>query len=63
MGNFYEDYGKRYRACQDEERKAAAREHWTRIHRENLKTGRLDLIIFSAQMLSAMGIEKIESEV
>ena len=56
MGNFYEDYGKRYRACKDEERKAAARRHWLRIHRENTEKGREDLILFSAQMLEAMGI-------
>lgn len=60
MENFYENYGKRYAACKDESRKEAARQHWTEIHKKNLASGRLDLIIFSAQMLQAMGIDKVD---
>ena len=61
MGDFYENYRKRFEACKDESRKEAARQHWTEIHKKNLASGRLDLIIFSAQMLQAMGIEKVEA--
>ncbi len=57
MGNFYENYGKRYAACKDEAKKAAARDHWKRCHKENLAKGRYDLIMFSGQMLKAMGID------
>lgn len=55
MANYYEQYAVRYAAADDAMR-TAAREHWTRCHIENLKTGRNDLIIFSAQMLAAMDI-------
>lgn len=57
MDSFYENYGKRYAACKDEERKAAAVRHWKECHKENLAKGRYDQIMFSGQMLSAMGID------
>ena len=49
--NYYEDYKKRYAAA-DEKTKKASREHWKRVHAENLASGREDLIIFSAQILA-----------
>lgn len=51
--DYYKTYMVRYAAA-DDSMKAASRAHWTRCHIENLKSGRHDLIIFSAQMLAAM---------
>lgn len=62
MANFYEEYGKRFAACKDEARKEASRQHWLECHKKNLESGRLDLIIFSAQMLSAMGIDTVKGD-
>ena len=50
-------FKRRYDVCGDENQKAAAREHWVACHKENLAKGRYDLIMFSGQMLSAMGID------
>lgn len=52
MKEYYRDAARRYLAAPPELRKAS-REHWTRHHVENLKSGRQDLIIFSAQILAA----------
>ena len=49
--NYYEQYKERYAAADKETRKAS-REHWQRVHAENLASGRHDLIIFSAQILA-----------
>jgi hypothetical protein len=57
MSDFYKNYGKRFAACKDESLKEKARQHWMECHKENLAKGRYDLIMFSGQMLSAMGID------
>lgn len=49
--NYYEQYKERYAAA-DEKTRKASREHWQRVHAENLASGRQDLIIFSAQILA-----------
>ena len=53
--NYYVEHGKRYKAA-SEELKKASRAYWTRIHAENVKAGRDDLIIFSGQILSQYDI-------
>lgn len=53
--NFYIEQGERYKAA-SEELKKASRAYWTRIHAENVKAGRNDLIIFSGQILSQYDI-------
>lgn len=53
MQNFYKKYADRYRAA-DEQTRKASREHWTRTHAANMETGRNDIIIFSAQILAAI---------
>ena len=52
MGDYYRTAQERYMRADPETRKAS-REHWTRVHAENMKSGREDLIIFSAQILAA----------
>ena len=49
--NFYIEQGKRYKAA-SEELKKASRAYWTRLHAENVTTGRADLIMFSGQVLA-----------
>jgi len=51
--DYYKTHMVRYAAA-DDSMKAASRAHWTRCHIENLKSGRHDLIVFSAQILAAM---------
>ena len=55
MTDYYKTYGMRYAAANDDMRRAA-REHWTRCHAENLRSGRNDLIIFSGQILAQMDL-------
>ena len=52
---FYYKYAVKYAAA-DQNTRQEAREHWTRIHAENILTGRHDLIIYSAQILAAMDL-------
>ena len=59
--NYYRTAQERYRAAAPEIRKAS-REHWTRTHAENIRSGREDLIIFSAQILAAYDVTDAEQE-
>lgn len=56
---YYESIGERYRAASPELR-AASKAHWIKCHRQNLKSGRQDLIIFTAQILAQIAI--VDSE-
>lgn len=53
--NYYVEQGKRYKAA-SEKLKKASRAYWTRIHAENVKAGRDDLIMFSGQVLAQYDI-------
>ena len=55
MMNYYEQAQMRYASATAEQRKAS-RDHWLKCHKENLESGREDLIIFSAQMLAVYDI-------
>ena len=48
-----------FRACNLEDREKS-KNHWLKCHEENLKSGRHDLIIFSAQILAHIAI--VENE-
>lgn len=52
---YYHTYFLRYLAASPELREAS-RQHWTRVHAENVLSGREDLIIFSAKMLGAIAL-------
>ena len=56
---YYESLGERYRAASPEVR-AASKAHWLKCHRENLASGRQDMIIFTAQILAQ--ISMVENE-
>ena len=59
---YYERYFYNYIQASPEIRKAS-KEHWQRVHVENMKTGRDDLILFSGKMLgSIIQAEKYLSE-
>lgn len=53
--NFYDRYEQMYRKADDDLR-AETREHWLKIHKENLDSNRDDLIMFSGQILSRIMI-------
>lgn len=53
MTNFYEDYKIKYANATPEKRKAC-RDYWEKIHAENYKKDRYDLIIMSAQILDSI---------
>lgn len=53
--SFYTDYYNRFLSASAEMREQS-KKHWLKIHAENLKTGRNDLIIFSAQVLAAAAL-------
>lgn len=57
--SYYESLGERYRAASPEVR-AASKAHWLKCHKENLASGRQDMIIFTAQILAQ--ISMVESE-
>jgi hypothetical protein len=56
---FYETNRELYRKA-DAATRAASRAHWTKCHRENIASGRRDMIIFSAQILA--GYDLIEAD-
>ena len=56
---YYESVGERYRAASPELR-AASKAHWFKCHKENLASGRQDMIIFTAQILAQ--ISMVENE-
>ena len=51
--DYYKVYLERYKAS-PKKLQQESREYWTRIHAENMQSGRHDLIIFSAQILAAI---------
>lgn len=57
--SYYETVGERYRAASPELR-AASKAHWIKCHRQNLESGRQDMIIFTAQILAQFAI--VDSE-
>lgn len=57
--SYYESVGERYRAASPELR-AASKAHWIKCHRQNLESGRQDMIIFTAQILAQIAI--VDSE-
>ena len=50
---FYKNWALAYNECSDE-MKQKSREHWRKVHAENLTDGRSDLYMFSAQILAAI---------
>ena len=56
---YYKQWAEMYRKCSKEQRKAS-KKHWINVHRENLKSERNDLIMFSASILAM--ITMIENE-
>ena len=52
---YYESIGERYRAASPEVR-AESKAHWIKCHRQNLESGRQDMIIFTAQILAQIAI-------
>lgn len=57
--DFYKNQMENYRKA-SQEAKEASKRHWIRCHRENLNSGRNDLIIFSARIIANMAI--VDSE-
>lgn len=58
MTGYYKTYFFRYLNASQETRDASVK-HWTRVHLENMASGRDDLILFSGKMLgSAMLAQK-----
>lgn len=57
--DFYKNWEAAFRACNQEDREKS-KAHWLKCHAENLASGRLDMIIFSAQILAH--IENVENE-
>ena len=57
--SYYETVGERYRSASPELR-AASKAYWIKCHRQNLESGRQDMIIFTAQILAQFAI--VESE-
>jgi hypothetical protein len=60
MKDFYQVYADRYRAADDQTRKAA-RAHWTKCHAANMQTGRDDMIIFSARIMATIAVIDAET--
>ena len=56
MGSFYEDYGKRYKACKDDAIRAKARKHWEDAYKEAVEKGHSETAVFSAQLIAVMDI-------
>ena len=56
---YYERYYYMYASCTEEERQLS-KDHWTKCHRENLKEGRKDLIMFSASILASIALADAE---
>lgn len=56
---YYQSIGEHYRAASPELR-AASKAHWIKCHRQNLESGRQDMIIFTAQILAQIAI--VDSE-
>lgn len=52
---YYDRYTEMYAALNSEDRKKS-REHWQKCHAENVKSGREDLTIFSAQILARIAL-------
>ena len=59
MTNFYTERKEAYKKGTPDLRKQS-RDHWTKIHKENMESGRNDLIIFSAQILAAYDLADAE---
>lgn len=55
MENFYYRMFKNYLSASADMRKKG-RDHWTAVHAENLRSGRDDMIHFSANMLNAINL-------
>ena len=53
--SYYQSIGEHYRAASPELR-AASKAHWIKCHRQNLESGRRDMIIFTAQILAQIAI-------
>lgn len=51
--DYYKVYIERYKTA-PQEMQQQSREYWTKVHAENMQSGRHDLIIFSAQILAAI---------
>ena len=50
---YYKKYLVRYMLA-DAETRNAAKKHWIKCHKDNMKSGREDMIIFSAKMLASI---------
>ena len=60
--NYYERYYRYFLESSDEMRQKS-KAHWLEMHAENLKSGREDLIMFSASILAQICLaEKIIAE-
>ena len=57
--DFYKERAIAYKKASDELRKQS-RDHWIAVHRENLASGRDDLIMFSANVLAAYDLADAE---
>ena len=53
--DYYKTHAIRYLLA-DENTKKASWEHWRKCHAENIKSGREDLIIFSARIIANMAL-------
>lgn len=51
--SFYDNFAAGYKAA-TEAAKANERQHWTKIHRQNMEAKRADLIMFSGQIIAIM---------
>ena len=58
---YYESMGERYRSATPEVR-AASKDHWLKCHKENLASGRQDMIIFTAQILAQISLVENEEK-
>ena len=59
--NFYTNYYLMYRQADPDQRKAS-RQHWIKVHKENMHEGREDLIMFSGQILTMIALAEWEHE-
>ena len=53
--DFYQNHAILYNES-DEQTRQASREHWQKIHAENVKSGRADMVMFSARLLADMAM-------
>lgn len=58
---YYKKWAEMYRQASKANR-AASKAHWIKTHRENIQSGREDLIMFSASILAEIALIESEEE-